>query len=89
MEFVHHAQAIVPLVSTIIIVLIAFQDSKTQMELALKQQHVARINFNMETHVLMLVQLVPSKLVLNVLEAALQRPITAAKYVLLVVQVDF
>ena len=50
------------------------------MELVLKQLHVAQINFNMEIDASIAVQLVPSKLVLNVLEAAHLKLISENKY---------
>lgn len=80
MEFVHHAQATARRASTTIIVLIAFQDSKTLMEPVSKQLHVLQINFNIKMLVLVVAQLVPSKLVLNVLEVVLLKLISEIKY---------
>ena len=59
------------------------------MEFVLKQLHVAQINFNMEINASITVQLVPSKLVLSVLEAAHLKLITAAKYAISVAQLHF
>ena len=89
MEFVHHAQATAHHASTTTIVLTAFQDSKTLMELVSKQLHAGQINFNTEMLALIVAQLVPSKLVLNAFEAVLLKLITEVKYVGLVAQVDF
>lgn len=80
MEFAHHAQATARHASTTIIVLIAFQDSKTLMEPVSKQLHVLQINFNIKMLVLVVAQLVPSKLVLNVLEVVLLKLISEIKY---------
>ena len=89
MEFAHHALAIALHASTTIIALIAFQDSKTLMESVSKQLHVLQINFNIKMLVLVVAQLVPSKLVLNVLEVVLLKLITAAKYAISVAQLHF
>jgi hypothetical protein len=59
------------------------------MVFALKQLLAVLINFNMETFVLIVVQLELSKPVHNVLEVAPLKHITVAKSALLVAQVDF